>query len=848
MNGAAIENSFIIAHIIWSCEFMAVPHRTLVGREEEITYLKKLLDDAIQGKGRIVFISGEAGIGKTRLVEELVSYAQDMGVLFIQGRCLYREGADPYLPFLDALRDHSTKMARRAEDEKDLPMSISAGIDAGSKETAPMGLSVMGDGKADDKVVDWEEDKAIDITEELRRIDIGRERDRMYETVSSMILGIARTRPLLFFLDDIHWADNATLQLLGYVVRNIRNSRVLMVAAFRPEELVQLGGQPHPLLGAMERIGREGISSTLTLKRVGIRETRHLLSMFLNRTDFPEGFVETVYRQTEGNPFFIEEVIKSLMEQGIIDPSDTMWHEKVDMTSLTIPSSVRAVIIQRVSRLDAPAARTLENASVIGHEFTFEVLRGISDLKEEELVEALERLMTSRLVFEDAAGDSYHFTHTMIREVVYESLSRTRRRLMHRKVAASIENVHRHNPDPVIYSLAYHYSNAGDLPKSAKYFSEAGHKALKSYALDEAARYYKSALEALEKLEAGPQNINLEVEVLVSLGNVHYTAGEWESAIDEFREAIKLSEEAGCEGTCALSHLRMGEIGEKRSDWATAADSFVKALEIYHRIKDVNGQANVHQAMVMMYWRKGEYQKALEAGGVGLLLLKKASDKHLTAMTDIALGNVHYDMGDFIKSRQYYEEGLKLAQEAGDLLETSRASGRLGNIEMRNGRLDAALNLFEQSVEAAKKSGNIRQLGIALTSTGECLARMGDLEKAMERLDRSITIFEKLEERAMIGSIMMLRGIIYRNIEDWETARKCFTESTRVVEELKMPYTLGEHLLEFGITCAMEGDKKEARRLLTRALHTFEPIGAKKYIEKTRAELRRLEESEKDTS
>jgi predicted ATPase len=823
-----------------------MPHKTLVGREDEITYLKKLLDDAILGKGRIVFISGEAGIGKTRLVEELVSYAQDMGVLFIQGRCLYREGADPYLPFLDALRDHSARMARQAQDDRELPLSVATGIGAEPKETAPMGVSVMGDGSAAGSPEDWEEEKAINITEELRRIDIGRERDRMYETVSSMILGIARTRPLLFFLDDIHWADNATLQLLGYVVRNIRTSRVLMVAAYRPEELVMLGGQPHPLLAAMERIGREGISSTLTLKRVGIRETRHLLSIFLNRTDFPQGFVETVYRQTEGNPFFIEEVIKSLMEQGIIDPADARWHEKVDMTSITIPSSVRAVITQRVARLDQPAIRTLENASVIGQEFTFEVLKGISELSEEELVEALERLMTARLVYEDPGGDSYHFTHTMIREVVYESLSRTRKRMMHRKVAASIESVHGHHPDQVIYALAYHVSNAGDLPKSAKYFSEAGHKALKSYALDEAARYYTSALEALEKLEPGPENLNLEVEVLVSLGNVHYTAGEWDAALGEFREAIKLGEEAGCEGPCALSHLRMGEIGEKRSDWALASESFGKALEIYHTIKDLSGQANVHQAMVMMYWRKGEYQKALEAGGVGLLLLKKAGDKYLTAMTDIALGNVHYDMGDFVRSRQYYEDGLKLAQEAGDQLETARAFHRLGNIEMRNGRLDAALNLFEKSVEAAKKSGNIRQVGYALTSSGECLARMGDLEKAMEYLDRSITIFEKLEEKVMIGSIMMLRGIIYRNIEDWETARKCFTESTRVVEELNIPYTLGEHLLEFGITCAMEGDRKEARRLLTRALHTFEPIGAKKYIEKTRAELRRLEESEKE--
>jgi predicted ATPase len=819
-----------------------MPRRKLVGREAEFTHLKKLLDDALLGKGHMVFIAGEAGIGKTRLIEELVSYAQDMGVLFIQGRCLYREGTDPYLPFTDALREASSKLAALDAEGEELPITFSTGLGA-AKDLGPMGVAALEEGAGDRADPP---PQVLDIAGELRRIDIGRERDRMYETVSSMILEMARRRPILLFLDDLHWADNATLQLLGYVVRSIRTARVLLVAAYRPEELAPVRGQPHPLTEAMGRINREGISATLALRRLDLRETRHLLSIALNRTDFPEGFVETVFRQTEGNPYFLEEVMKSLADTGVINPRDSQWHQKVDMAAVSIPSSIRAAVTQRLSRLEPAAARTLQNASVLGQEFDFDVLCAISDLSEDDLVEALDRLIAAGLVFEDTTGERerYRFSYTMIREVAYENLSRTKRRLLHRKAAEAIERVHRGRLDEFIFPLAYHFSSAGDLPKSAGYFAEAGRKALKSFAPEEAARYFRRSLDALEKLEPNPRRLRLEEEVLVSLGNVLYTTGEWDEALEDFSEGIKLCEETGNEAVRALSHLRLGEIGEKRSEWAQAAENLARALGLYERIKDVSGQANVHRALMTMHWRQGDYQKALEEGTKGLLLLDKTGDKYITAMTVITLGAVYYDTGELAKSRQYYEEGLSLAQEVGDPLETARALASLGNLEMRDGRLDAALALLDRSIDAANSSGNIRQVGYALASAGECRARMGDLERAMEFLDRSITIFEKLDERVMIGSIMMLRGIIYRNNEEWEMARKCFTESTRIVADLNMPYVLGEHMLEFGITASMQGDRKEARRLLTQALHTFEAIGARKYIEKARSELARLDDSD----
>ncbi|MEM2869445.1 MAG: tetratricopeptide repeat protein [Thermoplasmata archaeon] len=820
--------------------------RKIVGRDDELAFLKKLLDEAIQGKGRIIFLSGEAGIGKTRLVEELASYAREMGVLYMHGRCLYREGADPYLPFLDALRELSSKRKETDWRGTDLPLTIATGIELGVKETAPMGLSVMEGGPED-----WIEERdrrSVDIAEQLRRIDLGRERDRMFEAISSIIMGIARTRPLLFFIDELHWADMATLQLLTHVVRSIRSSRVLIVAAYRPEELAVIDGKPHPLTQAIARIAREGVSANLALRRLGLRETRHLLSILLGRPDLPEGFVEAIFRRTGGNPYFVEEVVKSLVEQRVINPGDATWPERLDLSSVSIPSTVRAVIAQRVSGLESSAARALESASVLGDDFTFEELRALSDMDEGELKEALGRLKEAHLVSEGASSGEgiYRFTHTLLREVVYENLSRTRRRTLHRKAAAAIEKLYADRIDEHIYAMAYHYAGAGDLPRGARYFAEAGHKALQSYALDEAARYYSSALEALEKLEPTPENIRLEEEVLVSLGNVHYIIGEWNRALEEFAEVIKLGEESGSDSCRALSHLRMGEIQEKRSDWAQAAENLQKSLEIYTALGDPTGLASTHLALGTMHWRQGEYQKALEEGERCLSILGDGGEKYLRAMAMSLLGNIYTNMGEALKARECYEKGLALALEIGDPLEMARAYNDLGLTEMRAGHYDAALELFQKSVEAAKKSGNIRQVGYTLASLGECFARAGDLETAMDHLDSSIAIFEKLDEKVMIASIMMRRGLIFRNAEEWEMARKCFLESTRVIEELNLPFTLGEHLLEFGITCAMQGDKREARRLITRALHTFEAIGAKKNIEKAQAELRRLQESERE--
>jgi len=749
-----------------------------------------------------------------------VNWTRGKDIVFIQGRCLYQEGADPYLPFRDAFRDYfgTARSAAPAGDEGNGPPD---------GEMLPLSLLGMG----------IEDTHGRGAADHVRATDIGKERDKMYEEVSTALRRIAAGKPLLFFLDDLQWADSATVQLLVFVVRGLKGSRILIAAGYQPEELTEVHGRPHPLTEAFTKIRRETIVETIELKRLGLDDTRRLLMGLLGRKELPEMFAEKLHDQTDGNPFFIEEIVKVLTEQGVLDPSDPSGQLKKGLDELTVPSSVKSVIDQRIARLDPDAAKVLEYASVVGQEFSLDMLRGISEMREEALVDALDRLVRAQLVIEDRSGVRLRFTHNMLREAVYGGISRSRKRILHRKVAGAIEAAHPNKLDEHTFVLAHHYAAAGDLAKCAKYFLQAGRKALGSLALDEAGYFYRSALESLRKLEPSPENLSLEEEVLLALGSVDFNLGEWDRALAEFREVGDLGKEWGNERMVALSHLRIGEIYEKRSEWKDASEHYAASLEIFQRTGDEGGLARVYSAMGKVNWRRGEYAKALEHSGKGRVLAEKLGEKSLAAMATIDLGNVYYDLGEFETSRKHHEEGLARAKDIDDPLEMARAYNNLGNVEMKLEHYDEAIALFEKTVEAGYRSGNVRIVGFALSSIGECIGRKGNVEKAMDYLDQSMAIFEKLNERLMISSNLAARGIIYRNAENWEMARKSFQESIRIIEGLNMPFSMAERLMDFGVSCRMQGARKQARELIAKALRIFEELGAKKGIEKAQSEL-----------
>ncbi|MEW5759502.1 MAG: AAA family ATPase, partial [Candidatus Thermoplasmatota archaeon] len=340
-----------------------------VGRVSEFKELTSYLDELVSEKGNVVFITGEAGVGKTRLVHELGDRAKELEIRFLSGRCLYSEGADPYLPFIECLKG----ISEEKKEMRGLPVGL-------------MPLALPEEGK-----------------KEKRRLDpseLVREKDKMFENVTTLLLSMAKDEPIILFIDDLHWADNATIHLLYYIIRNTQQSRILIICCYRPEEIVAIEGKQHPLIDMLQRMSREITIKTIELGRLSYEETTEMVSSILRRKELPAGFSKLLYDETDGNPYYIEEVLKTLVDEGIINLRDPNWHEKLDIAQIKIPSTVKDVISRRIEKLSEDSVKVLGHASVIGQEFTFDVLVHTAEMPEEKVVECLDELIDAKLIYE----------------------------------------------------------------------------------------------------------------------------------------------------------------------------------------------------------------------------------------------------------------------------------------------------------------------------------------------------------------------------------------------------------------------------------------------------------------
>ncbi|MEW5760166.1 MAG: AAA family ATPase, partial [Candidatus Thermoplasmatota archaeon] len=305
-----------------------------VGRKKELEILKKLVDLAIEGKGGMVFVTGEAGLGRTRLINEAKEYAVSRGMVPMLGRCLYSEGMDPYLPIIEMLKNYML---------------------AEKKEEVPIGLIPIHMPQLISPIKKKEDDFQL-------------ERSRMFDSIVKMIVDTAEEKPVFLFLDDIHWADKGTLRLLHYIANATKNTGVLICCAYRPEELVDKGAQD-----IIMRMGREGLFVTVELKKLSKEETKEMVSSLIKVGEIPDELIEKIYRDTEGNPLFIEETIKTLVSEGIISYEAGGIVIKERETAL--PERIRDVLLRRINMLEPTVMKIIGFASVIGTEFSIEVLK-----------------------------------------------------------------------------------------------------------------------------------------------------------------------------------------------------------------------------------------------------------------------------------------------------------------------------------------------------------------------------------------------------------------------------------------------------------------------------------------
>ena len=471
--------------------------RIFVGRDDELERLGQLWKEAEAGELRVALLAGEPGVGKTRLAAELAGRVHDEGATVLAGRCDEDLGV-PYQPFVEALRhfmDHAPLLAGRlGRYGGELARLVPELSEQVPGLPAPM------------------------------RSDPETERYRLFDAVAAWLDVASAEEPLLLVLDDLQWAAKPTLLLLRHVVR-AGCGRAFILGTYRDTELTH----DHPLVELVADLRRQGHVDRLSLSGlddIGVRAfVEQASGAALDETGL--AVARVVYEETEGNPFFVREVLRHLAETGAIERREGGWTTRLSVDELGIPEGVRDVVGRRLSRLSEDANQTLRVAAVVGAEFELGVVQLAGGLDEDRLLAAVEQATVARLVTELSAT-RFRFAHALVRVTLYESLTASRQVTLHRKAAEAIETIHRDSLDDHVPALAYHWAKASapvtNVTKAVDYARWAGDRALAQLAHDEAAVYYRSALDLLDG--AGLSDDPRRLELLISFGEAQARAGD----------------------------------------------------------------------------------------------------------------------------------------------------------------------------------------------------------------------------------------------------------------------------------------------------------------------------------
>lgn len=666
----------------------------------------------------------------------------------------------------------------------------------------------------------------------LDTIDPKREQDRMFDSVLGAILAISRVRPVVLVIDDMQWMDDSSLDLFHYISRNIRNARVLMIGAYRPEEgMDPATKRPLRLMETLGRMGREKLYISIVLRRLKEAETRRMVASIFPRNDFPERFLDRIFKDTEGNPFFVEEILDSLvLDEALASEKDGVWHIKEEMVH-ALPSTIKDVVLRRIDRLEENYRKVLETAAVVGTEFNIDVLRTVLEADEEELLVALDELAGMRLLREVPGGEYYTFDHGVIREVLYENMGRNLRRMIHRRVAEVLERMFTEDPDSVVYDLARHYGMTKEHEKALYYSVRAARRAMRLFALKEAREYFSDAVGQLSEVKdlttlGLGSRISVEVNLLNEAANASWHVGDYEQAKRYTTRVLELAPTEGLYNEMARTYLLRGTVAEIKGEREEAVLDLEAAVELSERIGDQKGKLEAIHILGRLHWRLANYDKALEYLNECIRGSERINEAPLLANALITKGNVYNVRGDFDEAINLYERGLTIAKDHNSTYELMRAYNNLGDLNMDRNELDTAEDYFMKCLDVAERSGDQRFVGYSQSNLGEIHIKRGDFAKAKIFSTRALEIFTRLDEKAMVAAVYDDFGVIYTSEKNWTEATVCFEIAISALETLQQPHPLARAHYDCALMLKEKGDRVAAVSQFEAALEIYKKAGS----------------------
>lgn len=724
----------------------------LVGREPELGVIEHALAGVLKGNGQCLLIAGEAGIGKSRLIGQVRELAHDQRMLTLQGHAFEQDTAFPYALLVDLLR---TCFARQ-------------GVEALRTSLGPSACELV-------KLLP-ELAATLPDVRPSPRLEPEAEKRRLFEALAQFLTRLAQESPLFIVFEDIHWGDEASLEFLHFFTHRMNAHPILLVASYRSEEVSPL------LRHLLAQLDRERLTVEVILRPLALVEVDAMLRAVFNLTQ-PVGtdFLEALYELTEGNPFFIEEVLASLLAAGEIFYTGDRWDRK-PLAELRIPRSVQDTVARRLESLSLGTRQVATLAAVAGQRFDFTLLQHLTQQDEGALLGQIKELIAAQLVSE-ASAEHFVFRHALTRQAIYTTLLARERRELHRRLADTLEGLG--EIDVRLEELAYHYYEAGVWDKALTYAKRASEQAQSLYAPLATLEHLSRALEAAAQLKLAPSP-----EVLRMRGHAYRTLGDFELAQADYKAAEQSARAAGDHQSEWRALLDLGKLWASRN-YTRTGNYFTRALALARKMGDPTAVAHSLNRVGNWHLNLERPQEARHCHSEALETFRGLDDPKGVAETLDLLGMASYLGGDLLGGTYYFEQAVALFRELDD--RRSLASS-LATMAMRGGTcqtntmvaagpLTATVCEGEEALALARAISWRSGEAYAMIFLSFSFGAQGAYEQALECGQEGFAIAETIEHRQWMTAARCALGALSLDLLDLTEARRQLEEARSLARE-----------------------------------------------------------------
>jgi serine/threonine protein kinase/tetratricopeptide (TPR) repeat protein len=763
------------------------------GRGRELGQLEDHLQSAVNSAGNFLLLSGEQGVGKTTLLQQLKLSCQLQGIIFVESHCLENQTI-AYEPLVEIMRRLKPYVESRCDG------TISHHLKG---------------------VFEHSKNHAKDLPE--AQIDF-------HQRLSHLLVEISSSFPFTMVLENLMWADPSTWSFLEYFLELKDKGKILLCCSLRED-----GAVSHSSLGNLiEGCQRREAACHLKLERFDLARTRELISSKFIAGEFPPEFFSYVHQRTSGNPFFIIEVLKYLLEKGIIELKHNKWTantERIEETS--VPDSIEAVLLKNLERHDKRTIDFLNLAAVAGKKFSPLLLKELNHLDEETTQRLLTSLIQNQLlVRQEESVDRktfYQFANQSLQNLLYQGLDGDKRINLHLRVGEFLERRSTEGEEP-IFDLAFHFLQGRSWEKAYRYAILSAERMEQRFANHEVLRYLEDAIGAASQLADPQEAKGREVAALRKRADFCKMVGELNQAEKDYLAVLKKAEGTPDLKLLAETYNRLGEIYRLKHNYKKGIYYLQEAMQIHKKLSDPLLLADTLNYLGLVYWTDSQYHNAIETFQTALEIDKRSGNKLYVASTLNNMGLVYWSRHEYPQALKYFQEALSVYRELGNKEWIARSLNNIGATLFELGQYRKCIHNYQESFEINQKIKNEKEVAFNLENLSEAYRKMGDYPAALQYGDRGLKLARQIDFLARVGRILKDLGTAYLEQGKYQKAYRHLEEAQELAgkigdKELQV-------LARIGLSKLLQifDDEGDSLKILKQAHDIIDTIGDEKSL------------------